>query len=467
MHFDLIVIGSGPGGYVASIRGAQLGLKTAIIEKDSLGGVCLNWGCIPTKSLLKSAKIFNYLKNAYHYGFKLDNLEIDFPKIISRSRDIVHKMNDGVNFLMKKNKIKIIYGLAIIKSNNIVNIKLNDIDKIIECTASNIIIATGTNPRSIFDTTYYEYNNSKIINYKQALKLSKLPSSIIIIGAGAIGVEFASFYNEMGVNVTIIEQGKNILPSVDNDISNELKKIFIKKGIKIFTSSLIQNIENSNEKPEVIIKINNKEKKILKSDIILSAIGNIPNISNIGLEDIGIKTKKGFIQVDNCYRTNIPGYYAIGDVISGPSLAHVASAEGIFCVEKIKGLNPISLDYNNIPICTYSLPEVASVGYTEKEAIDKGYNIKIGKFFFNTLSKSVINSNLDGFVKVLFDDKYGEWLGCHMIGDNVSDIISEVVVARKLETTGYEIIKSIHPHPSLSEIIMEAVADAYGECINK
>lgn len=466
MHFDLIVIGSGPGGYVASIRGAQLGLKTAIIEKDSLGGICLNWGCIPTKSLLKSAKIFNYLKNAYHYGFKLDNLEIDFPKIISRSRDIVHKMNDGINFLMKKNEIKIIYGIAKIKSNNIVNIKLNDKDEIIECTASNIIIATGNSPRSIFNDNYSEYNTN-IINYKQALTLSKLPNSIIIIGAGAIGVEFASFYHEMGVNVTIIEQGDNILPSVDNEISNELKKIFIKNGIKVITSSLIQKIENSNGTPEVFIKINNKEKKILKSDIILYAIGNIPNISNIGLENIGIQTKKGFIEVDSFYRTNIPGYYAIGDVISGPSLAHVASAEGIFCVEKIKGLNPVCIDYNNIPICTYSMPEIASVGYTEKEAIDKGYNIKIGKFFFNTLSKSLINNNLEGFIKVIFDDKYGEWLGCHIIGDNVSDIISEVIVARKLETTGYEIIKSIHPHPSLSEIIMEAVADAYGECINK
>lgn len=457
MNFDLIVIGSGPGGYVASIRAAQLGLKTAIIEKDSLGGICLNWGCIPTKSLLKSAKIFNYLKNSSDYGFNIDNIEIDFPKIINQSRKIVNKMNDGINFLMKKNKIEVIYGVATMKYNNIINIELND--KIIEYTASNIIIATGTNPR--------KYNDNKIINYKEALNLSKLPNSIIIIGSGAIGVEFASFYNEMGVNVTIIEKEKNILPSEDYEISNELKKIFIKKGINIFTSSLIEKIECYNEQAKVFININNKEKKILESDIVFYAIGNIPNISNIGLENIGIKTKQGFIEVDKFYQTNIPSYYAIGDIIYGPSLAHVASAEGILCVEKIKGLNPIPLNYNNIPICIYSIPEIASVGYTEKEAIDKGYKIKIGKFFFNTLSKSVINRDLDGFVKVIFDEKYGEWLGCHMIGNNVSDIISEVVVARKLETTGYEIIKSIHPHPSLSEIIMEAVADAYGECIHK
>lgn len=467
MHFDLIVIGSGPGGYVASIRGAQLGLKTAIIEKDSLGGICLNWGCIPTKSLLKSAKIFNYLKNSYHYGFKLNNIEVDFPKIIHRSRDIVNKMNNGINFLMKKNKIKVFYGVGMIESNNIIDIKLNHTDERIKCTASNIIIATGTNPRSISNITNINHINDSIINYKQALTLSKLPNSIIIIGAGAIGVEFASFYNEMGTNVTIIEKEKNILPSEDNDISNELKKIFIKNGINIFTSSLIEKIDSSNQQKKVFININNKEKKILESDIILYAIGNIPNIDNIGLENMDIKTKKGFIQVDNFYKTNISGYYAIGDVISGPSLAHVASAEGILCVENITGLNPIPLNYNNIPICTYSMPEVASVGYTEKEAIDKGYKLKIGKFFFNGLSKAVINNKLDGFIKVIFDDKYGEWLGCHMIGNNVSDIISEVVVARKLETTGYEIIKSIHPHPSLSEIIMEAVADAYGECVNK
>lgn len=461
MHFDLIVIGSGPGGYISAIRAAQLGLKTAIIEKDSLGGICLNWGCIPTKSLLKSAKVFNDLKNSYHYGFKVQNIEIDYLKIINRSREIVHKMNDGINFLMQKHKIKIIYGVATIKYHNIINIKLNDTNENIECSASNIILATGTHAIS------FNNDNNKVINFKQALTLSKLPNSIIIIGAGAIGVEFASFYNEMGVHVTLIEKQKNILPSEDEEISNELRKIFLKKGINIFTSSLIEKIDSCNNHTKVFITIEDKEKKILESDIILYAIGNIANIKNIGLENIGIKTQKGFIEVDEFYKTNIPGYYAIGDIISSLSLAHVASAEGIICVEKIKGLNPIRLDYNNIPICTYSMPEIASVGYTEKEAINKGYNIKIGKFFFHSLAKSVINRDLEGFIKVIFDDKYGEWLGCHMIGNNVSDIISEVVVARKLETTGYEIIKSIHPHPSLSEIIMEAVADAYGECVNK
>lgn len=460
MHFDLIVIGSGPGGYVAAIRSAQLGLKTVIIEQDTLGGVCLNWGCIPTKSLLKSAKIFNDLKTAYHYGFKVDNIQIDFPKIITRSRKIVDKMHDGLHFLMKKNNIKIIYGIASIKSNNIVEIKLNNQDAKIEYSASNIILATGTRPKDIL------HDNHQIINYKEALTLSKLPNSIIIIGAGAIGIEFASFYNTMGVHVTIIEQAKNILSSSDHEISNELKKIFIKNGIQIFTNTLIQNIDDSIHPIQVVIN-NNKEQKILESEMILYAIGNTPNIDHIGLEHIGIKTKNGFIIVDDFYRTNIPGYYAIGDIISGPSLAHVASAEGILCVEKINGLNSIPLNYNNIPICTYSIPEIASVGYTEQEAIKQGYHIKVGKFFFNTLSKAIINNHIDGFVKVIFDDKYGEWLGCHMIGDNVSDLIAEVVVARKLETTGYEILKSIHPHPSLSEIILEAVADAYGECINK
>lgn len=458
--FDLIVIGSGPGGYVAAIRASQLGLKTAIIEKDNLGGICLNWGCIPTKSLIKSAKVFNYLKNSYKYGFKIKNIEINFNKIIDRSRKISNKMNQGIDFLMKKNNIKVIFGNAILKKNKKVIVYNNKLNSSKEYSASNIIIATGSKPKTIPNI-----NNDgiKIINYKQALSLEKLPNSIVIIGSGSIGVEFASFYNSLGVTVSIIEKLPNIMSNEDEEISKKLESILKNNGINIYTSSKIDSINIMDE--YIILKI--KDKEIIKTDIILSAIGVKPNTNNIGLEDLGInKNINGKINVNNFYETNISGYYAIGDIVKGPALAHKASADAIICVENIKGLNPIPMDYNNIPICTYSIPEVASVGYTEKKAKEKGYDINIGRYSLKNSGKAIIDDNENGLIKVIIDNKYGEWLGCHMIGNGVTDIISEIVSAKKLETTATDIIKTIHPHPSLSETIVESLLDSYGETIN-
>ncbi|WGH27907.1 MAG: dihydrolipoyl dehydrogenase [Candidatus Bostrichicola ureolyticus] len=462
MNFDLIVIGSGPGGYVAAIRAAQLGLKTAIIEKENLGGICLNWGCIPTKALLQSAKIFNYLKHAKDYGLSNDNIQFDLSKIIARSRAIINKMNNGLTSLIKKNNIKIIFGKAIIKPGKIINV-IDINNNIMEYSASHIIIAVGARSKILPNLPQ---DKNKIIGYKEALTLEKLPKSMIIVGAGAIGVEFAYFYNSLGTKVIMLEYLPRILPLEDEDISKELELIFIKNGIKIFTSSYIDDI-NINDKIKVNVINTSGKKHILETEIILSAAGIIPNTSNLGLEETGIKTTKdGRIIVDEYYRTNISGYYAIGDVIPGPALAHVASYEGITCVEHIKNLPIDTLNYNNIPNCTYCIPEIASVGYTEKKAIEKGYKIKIGKFFFNALGKAVADGNHTGFVKVIFDTKYGELLGCHMIGNGVTEIISEVVIARQLETTNYDIIKTIHPHPTMSESIVEAVNNAYNMCIN-
>lgn len=463
MDFDLIVIGSGPGGYVAAIRASQLGLKTAIIEKEHLGGVCLNWGCIPTKSLLKSAKLFNDLKKSSNYGLIVENINFDFSKIIKRSRNIVEEMKNGIHLLMKKNNIKIIYGQAELK----INKKISVINKQIvnDYYASNIIIATGAKFLNLKNLP--PCDGYRIINYKQALSLLKLPKSIVILGSGAIGIEFAYFFNTMGVNVTIIEYLPNILPFSDEEISKELKLNFIKNGVNILTSSYVSKIDIFSSK---IIKVFFKKdgiNKIIEANTVMYATGIKANINNIGLENIGIKTRNTFIKVDKFYQTNIPGYYSIGDVISTPSLAHVASYEACICVEHIKGLNPDILDYNNIPYCIYSIPEIAFVGYTEKEAIKKGFDIKVGKFPFRASGKSRIDGNIDGFVKVIFDSKYGEWLGCHIIGSgNISELISEVVVSRKLETTGEEIIKSIHPHPTLSESISEAILNAYNKSIN-
>ncbi|WGH27422.1 MAG: dihydrolipoyl dehydrogenase [Candidatus Bostrichicola ureolyticus] len=464
MNFDLIVIGSGPGGYVAAIRASQLGLKTAIIEKENLGGICLNWGCIPTKALLQSAKIFNYLKHSQDYGISTDNIKVDLSKIIARSRAIVNKMNSGLISLIKKNNITIIFGKAIIKPGKIINVIDNN-NNIIEYSALHIIIAVGARSKILPNLPQ---DKNKIIGYKEALTLSKLPKSMIIVGAGAIGVEFAYFYNSLGTKVIILEYLNRILPLEDEDISKQLELVFTKKGLEIFTSSYIENI-NINDKDQIKVNVfNNKygTKHTLETEVILSAAGIIPNTENIGLEETGIKTKDGRIIVDEYYRTNIPGYYAIGDVIQGPALAHVASYEGITCVEYIKNLKTYPLNYNNIPNCTYCIPEIASVGYTEKQAIEKGYEIKIGKFFFNALGKAVADGNTTGFVKVIFDTKYGELLGCHMIGNGVTEIISSVVTARQLETTNYDIIKTIYPHPTMSEAIVESVNNAYDMCIN-
>lgn len=460
MSFDLIVVGSGPGGYVAAIRAAQLGLRTAVVEKEKLGGICLNWGCIPTKALLKSAQVFDYLKHAADYGLKSGQVEADFPQVIQRSRNLASKMNKGVAFLMKKNKIEVIFGVARLKPGK--KIVVTDKEgKTKEYTASNIIIATGARSRVLPNLP----QDGQVIGYRQALTLPRVPKTMVIVGSGAIGVEFAYFYSAMGVQVTIVECLPHIMPLEDEDVSRQLEHSFKKSGITVLTSSSVNKVDGSAEQTRVFIKTQ-KGEEILEAEVVLSAVGIAPNVENIGLEVVGIQTDNGVITVDKFYQTNVPGYSAIGDVIPGPALAHVASAEGIICVEYIKGLDPEPLDYGNIPACTYCKPEVASVGYNEKQAKEKGYKIKVGKFPFIALGKATANGDTEGFVKVIFEAKYGEWLGCHMVGNGVTDIIAEAVVARKLETTGHEILKAAHPHPSLSEALMEAVADAYGECIN-
>ena len=455
-NYDVIVLGSGPGGYVTAIRASQLGLKTAVVEKESLGGVCLNWGCIPTKALLKSAQVFEYLNHADDYGLSAENVTQDFKKIIGRSRNVASGMSKGVTFLMKKNKIDVLKGFGKVKKNNIVSIDGN------EYTAKHIIIATGARSRVL---PSIEQDGKQIIGYREAMTLEKQPKSITIVGSGAIGIEFAYFYNSIGTDVTVVEYLPNIVPLEDSDISKELEKSFKKKGIKIMTSSEVMSVEKNKSKVIALVKNNGEEIKI-ESEILLSAVGIKSNIENIGLEEVGIATDKDKILVDKYYSTNIPGYYAIGDVVAGPALAHVASAEGILCVEKIAGHNVTPIDYGNIPGCTYCSPEISSVGLTEKQAIEKGYKIKVGKFPFSASGKASASGTKEGFVKVIFDEKYGEWLGCHMIGAGVTDMIAEAVLGRKLETTGTEVLKAIHPHPTMSEAVMEAVADAYDEVIH-
>ena len=459
-NFDVVILGSGPGGYVTAIRSSQLGFKTAIIEKESLGGICLNWGCIPTKALLKSAEVFEYLNHAESYGIEVENFSKNFEKVIKRSRDVANTMSKGVNFLMKKNKIKVFTGFGKINSDKTISIK--DEKEESKISATNIIIATGARSR---DIDSLPKDGEKIIGYRKAMVLEKQPKEMIIVGSGAIGVEFAYFYNSMGTKVTLVEYEKNIAPIEDKDISKELSKILKKSGIQILNSSKVVDSKIIGDKVEVTIESNNK-KSILSGDVVLSAVGIKSNIENIGLEEIGIEVENDKIKVDEFYSTNIENIYAIGDIVDGPALAHVASAEGITCIEKIKGLNPNPIDYNNIPGCTYCKPEVASVGYTEEKAIAEGYDVKVGKFPFSASGKAQASGQPNGFVKVIFDSKYGEWLGCHMIGSNVTEMISEAVVGRKLETTGHEILKAIHPHPTLSEAVMEAVADAYDEVIH-
>jgi|TARA_B100001093_G_scaffold128921_1_gene121418 dihydrolipoamide dehydrogenase len=459
--FDIIIIGSGPGGYVTAIRASQLGYNTAIIEKESLGGICLNWGCIPTKALLKSAEVYDYLKKCEDYGISAENISSDFNKVVNRSRNIANTMSKGVNFLMKKNKITVIKGHATINSDKTISIKSQDASSII--TGSHIIIATGARSREISSLAQ---DGKKIIGYRDAMTLKKQPKDLIIVGSGAIGIEFAYFYNSMGTNVTIIEYLPKIAPLEDDDISKELEKILKKQGINVMTSSELTESEIVNNKVNIKIKVENSKIIDLNADVVLSAVGIKSNIEGVGLENIGIKTENDKILVDDFYKTNIDGFYAIGDIVHGPALAHVASAEGITCIEKIKGMNVNPLDYGNIPGCTYCKPEIASVGLTEKQAMENGLDIKVGKFPFTASGKAQSSGNSEGFVKVIFDSKYGEWLGCHMIGSNVTEMISEAVVGRKLETTGHEILKTIHPHPTLSEAVMEAVADAYDEVIH-
>jgi dihydrolipoamide dehydrogenase len=461
MNYDVIIIGSGPGGYVAAIRASQLGLKTAIVERESLGGICLNWGCIPTKALLKSAQVFEYINHAADYGIKTAPAEADFGAVIKRSRGVAEGMSKGVQFLMKKNKIEVIMGTAKVKPNNKVEVRATDGSQK-EITAPHIIVATGSRSRELPNL---KQDGKKIIGYRQAMNLPQQPKSMVVVGSGAIGVEFAYFYATMGTQVTIVEFLDNIVPVEDEDVSKQLLRNFKKAGINVMTSSTVESVDTSGAGCKVQVKTATGT-QVLEADIVLSAVGIIANIENIGLEETGIKTDKGKIVVDEFYRTGVKGYYAIGDVVTGQALAHVASAEGIICVEKIAGHNPEPLDYNNIPGCTYCTPEIASVGYTEKAAKAAGYELKIGKFPFSASGKASAAGAKDGFVKMIYDAKYGELLGAHLIGANVTEMIAEIVVARKLETTGHEILKAVHPHPTMSEAIMEATADAYGEVIH-
>ncbi len=461
MDFDIIVIGSGPGGYVTAIRASQLGFKVAVIEKAELGGICLNWGCIPTKALLKSAQVFNYINHAEKYGLNPVEASYDLPNVVKRSREVAHKMSGGVQFLMKKNKIEIIEGTAKVAPGK--KVKVTDAagaEK--QYSAQHIIIATGARSRELPNLPQ---DGKKVIGYREALVLEKLPKSMIVVGSGAIGVEFAYFYASMGTEVTIVEFMDRIVPVEDAEVSKQLLNSFKKAGINVMTSSSVENVDTSGEQVQAKVKTS-KGEETLEAEVVLSAVGITPNIENIGLEEVGIVTDKGRIIVNDFYETNIPGYYAIGDVIPTQALAHVASAEGITCVEKLAGLSVEKINYNNIPGCTYCLPEIASVGYTEAQAKEAGYDIKVGKFPFSANGKATANGDTEGFVKVIFDAQYGEWLGCHMIGVGVTEMIAEAVAARTLETTGHEIIKSIHPHPTMSEAIMEAVAAAYDEVIH-
>lgn len=461
MNYDLIVIGSGPGGYVAAIRASQLGLKTAIVERELLGGICLNWGCIPTKALIKSAQVFEYINHAADYGIKVQGAEIDFEGIVKRSRGVADGMSKGVQFLMKKNKIDVIMGSGTIKKGGKVEVKdASGTSK--EYTAKHTILATGGRSREL---PSLKQDGKKIIGYREAMVLPQQPKSMIVVGSGAIGVEFAYFYSTIGTKVTIVEYLDNIVPVEDEEISKQLLRSFKKAGITVMTGSSVESVDTSGEGCKAQVKTA-AGTETLDCDIVLSAVGVTTNIENIGLEEVGVKTDKGRVLVDDYYKTNIDGVYAIGDIVKGQALAHVASAEGIICVEKIAGHHPEPLNYNNIPGCTYCSPEIASVGYTEKAAKEAGYEIKVGKFPFSASGKASAAGTKDGFVKVIFDAKYGEFLGAHMIGANVTEMIAEVVVARKLETTGMDIVKSVHPHPTMSEAIMEAAADAYGEVIH-
>ena len=462
MSYDIIVVGSGPGGYVAAIRASQLGFKTAVVERDELGGICLNWGCIPTKALLKSANVFEYLSHASDYGITVKDAKADFKAIVDRSRGVADGMSNGIKFLMKKNKIDVIQGTGTIKAGKKVSV-VDDKGKATEYSAAKgVIIATGARSRQLPNLPQ---DGKKIIGYRKALTLKAAPKKMVIVGSGAIGVEFAYFYNAMGTEVTVVEYQPNIVPVEDKDVSKQLEKSFKKSGIKVMTGSSVESVDTKGAGCKVSVKTA-KGEETLECDVVLSAVGIVANIENIGLEEVGIVTDRGNILVNDYYQTNMPGYYAIGDVLPTQALAHVASAEGIICVEKIAEHSPEPLDYGNIPGCTYCSPEVASVGMTEQAAKDAGYDLKIGKFPFSASGKASAAGTKDGFVKLIFDAKYGELLGGHLIGANVTEMIAEIVAVRKLEITGEELIKTVHPHPTMSEAIMEAAAAAYGEVIH-
>lgn len=461
MNFDLIIIGSGPGGYVASIRASQLGMKVACVEKAELGGICLNWGCIPTKALLKSAQVFSYMKHAEDYGITVSDAKVNFKAMVKRSRDVAGQMNKGIQFLFKKNKVEHLQGTGVVKGTGKVEVTDTSGKKTM-VTAKHIIVAAGARSKELVNLPQ---DGKKIIGYREAMILDKQPKSMVVVGAGAIGVEFAYFYQMLGTKVTLVEFLDNIVPVEDEEVSKALEKSFKGIGMIVMTKSAVEKVDTQGAVCKVFIKTP-KGNETIEADIVLSAVGISSNIEKLGLEETGVATDKGKVLVNDYYQTNIPGIYAIGDIVHGPALAHVASAEGIICVEKIAGLKPDKLDYNNLPGCTYCQPEIASVGYTEIAAKAAGYDIKVGKFPFSASGKAKAAGVPEGFIKVIFDAKYGEWLGAHMIGSNVTEMIAEVVAARKLEATGHEIIKSVHPHPTMSEAVMEAVAAAYGEVIH-
>ncbi|MCH9822804.1 dihydrolipoyl dehydrogenase [bacterium] len=461
MNFDLIVLGSGPGGYVAAIRAAQLGQKVAIVEREELGGICLNWGCIPTKALLKSAQVFSYLSHAEDFGINIKEANADFSAVVKRSRGVAEKMSNGIKFLMKKNKIEVIMGTGKLKSGTELSVT-DDKGKESVYSAKNIILATGARSRELPNLPQ---DGKKIIGYREAMTLPKQPKKLVVVGSGAIGSEFAYFYQTMGTEVTLIEYLPEIVPVEDIEVSKQLGRSFKKSGMKVMTGSEVLSVDTKGTGCKVTVKTK-KGEEVIECDVVLSAVGIATNLANIGLEEVGVATDKGKVMVNDYYQTNIPTVWAIGDIVPGQALAHVASAEAITAVEKMAGLNPEAIDYNNIPGCTYCFPEVASVGYTEQAAKDAGYEIKVGKFPFSASGKASAAGHNEGFVKLIFDAKYGELLGGHMIGYNVTELIAEIVAIRKLETTGHELIKTIHPHPTMSEAIMEAAAAAYDEVIH-
>jgi dihydrolipoamide dehydrogenase len=462
MDYDVIIIGSGPGGYVAAIRASQLKMKVAVVEKAELGGICLNWGCIPTKSLLKSAQVFEYLNHAADYGVSITGeVKADFGAIISRSRKVAEGMSKGVQFLFKKNNIVHIKGAGCLTGTGSVEVEDSE-GKKKTYTAKHIILATGARSKELPNL---RQDGKKIIGYREAMTLPDQPGTMVVVGSGAIGSEFANFYQAIGTQVTLVEFLPRIVPNEDEEVSKQLDRSFKKMKMKIMTDSTVESVDSSGEKCKVSIKTP-KGMEIVEADVVFSAVGVTTNLEGLGLEKAGVKAEKGKITVDDYYRTSVPGVYAIGDIVHGPALAHVASAEGIICVEKIAGIETEPLDYKNIPACTYTNPEIASVGLTEAAAREAGFEIKVGKFPFTASGKASASGTKDGFVKLIFDAAYGELLGAHMIGANVTEMISEIVIARKLETTAHEIIKAVHPHPTMSEAIMEAAADAYGEVIN-
>ena len=462
MNYDVIIIGSGPGGYVTAIRAAQLGLKVAVVEKENLGGICLNWGCIPTKSLLKSAQAFEYAVHAADYGVSITgDVKADFGAMVKRSRDVADGMSKGIQFLFKKNKVESIFGLGKLAGKETVEVT-DESGKKTKYTAKHIIVATGAHSRELPNLPI---DGKKIIGYRKALTLDKQPESMVVVGSGAIGSEFAYFYQTIGTKVTLVEFMPTAVPNEDEEVAKQLERSFKKMKMNVLISSTVEKVDISGDKCKVTIKTK-KGEEVVEADIVLSAVGITPNTEGIGLEEMKVITENGRVKVDGFYRTNVEGIYAIGDIVAGPALAHVASAEGIVCIEKIAGLNPEPIDYGNIPGCTYTNPEISSVGLTEAKAKEAGYEIKVGKFPYSASGKASAAGQKDGFVKLIFDAKYGELLGAHMIGGNVTEMIAEMVVAKKLEITGHELLKTIHPHPTMSEAIMEAAAAAYGEVIH-